>query len=81
MHPEFIAKFNVGRRLYLRFASLLNLNPVLTERNYWDLLDTLVSIEENQVKEDVRDYDTVSKLTAVGGNLYDLEVIHVFNIN
>lgn len=81
MYPEFICRhtFNNAYDLYYTFAVFLNLNPKLTQENYCDLLDTLISIEENQIKVDVRDYDTVSKLTLVGGNSYDLEVLYIFD--
>lgn len=67
--------------LYNTFATILNLNPTLTdEKNYYNLLDALISIEENQIMVDVRDYDTMSQLTFIAGNTYDLEVCLIFLI-
>uniref|UniRef100_V5H1S2 Putative RNA helicase n=1 Tax=Anoplophora glabripennis TaxID=217634 RepID=V5H1S2_ANOGL len=75
-YPLFVEKYapENADSFYNMFATVLNLHTSLIEANYFDLLDALLSIEENQIMVDVRDYDTMSKLTFIGGNTYDLEV-------
>lgn len=60
--------------LYRRFATILKVNPILSEDNYCELLNSVISIEEHQITLDIRTYDTTSKLRHVKGLMYDLEV-------
>ncbi|XP_072386065.1 putative helicase mov-10-B.1 [Diabrotica undecimpunctata] len=72
-YPEF--GMRARQKDYKEFSRVLNVIPGIEETNYFTNLEKLLHIEENQLRIDIRNYDTTSTLKKVKGkSLYELEV-------
>ncbi|XP_072375647.1 putative helicase mov-10-B.1 [Diabrotica undecimpunctata] len=71
-YPEFGLRVPIR---YKTFSNILAITPGIDQDNYFTKLEKLLHIEENQLRIDIRNYDTLSTLKVVKGkSLYELEV-------
>ncbi|CAG9824242.1 unnamed protein product [Phaedon cochleariae] len=76
-YPSFTERgLNVSQKFFNgEYSAYLQIYPGINPSNYYDTLRKLLDIEENQMKLDIREFDTVSKLKALKGNsLFELMV-------